>query len=357
MEINKDLNYSKNLFDNYFHTFIIAEAGSNWKCGSYEEDLNQAKKLIKIASKSGADAVKFQTYKANTVYADKAGKSEYLSSQGFTQGINEIFEYLSMPYEMIPELKENCQKENIIFMSTPFSVEDAKNINPYVPIHKVASFEINHVRLLEYLAKTKKPILISTGASTFDEIDFAVNLIKKYNKSIGLLQCTSKYPSPIESLNLSVIPKMKERYGLPIGFSDHSMDPLIGPLIAVGLGATFLEKHFTIDRKLPGPDHPFALIPEELEMMVKSIRHADKAKGAGEKIILNEENELLCFAKRRIQATKNIKKGEILQEGVNIEILRPGNKTRGLDPRLINEVNGKKAKNDISLGEGITEYE
>ena len=150
---------------------------------------------------------------------------------------------------------------------------------------------------------------------------------------------------------------MKERYGLPIGFSDHSMDPLIGPLIAVGLGATFLEKHFTIDRKLPGPDHPFALIPEELEMMVKSIRHADKAKGAGEKIILNEENELLCFAKRRIQATKNIKKGEILQEGVNIEILRPGNKTRGLDPRLINEVSGKKAKNDISLGEGITEYE
>jgi len=341
MEINKDLNYSKNLFDNYFHTFIIAEAGSNWKCGSYEEDLKQAKKLIKIASKSGADAVKFQTYKSNTVYADKAGRSEYLS----------------MPYEMIPELKENCQKENIIFMSTPFSVEDAKNINPHVPIHKVASFEINHIRLLEYLAKTKKPILISTGASTFDEIDFAVNLIKKYNNSIGLLQCTSKYPSPTESLNLSVIPKMKERYNLPIGFSDHSMDPLIGPLTAVGLGATFLEKHFTIDRNLPGPDHPFALIPEELEMMVKSIRHADKAKGDGEKIILDVENELLCFAKRRIQAIKNIKKGEILKEGVNIEILRPGNKTRGLDPRLMNEVDGKKAKDDISLGEGITEYE
>ena len=167
----------------------------------------------------------------------------------------------------------------------------------------------------------------------------------------------SNYPPKNSELNLKRISTLEKILKVPIGFSDHSMDPLIGPLIAVGLGATFLEKHFTIDRKLPGPDHPFALIPEELEMMIKSIRRADKAKGDGEKIILNEENELLCFAKRRIQATKNIKKGETLQEGVNIEILRPGNKTRGLDPRLINEINGKKSKNDISLGEGITEYE
>jgi N-acetylneuraminate synthase len=357
MEKNTNLNHSKNIFDNYHHTFIIAEAGSNWKCGNHEDDLKQAKQLIKIAAKSGADAVKFQTYRADTVYADKAGKSEYLSDKGFTQDINEIFEYLSMPYEMISELEKSCQEENIIFMSTPFSVEDAKNIDPYVSIHKIASFEINHVRLLEYLAQTGKPILISTGASTFDEIDFAVNLVKKYNKSICLLQCTSKYPSPIESLNLSVIPKMKERYNLPIGFSDHSMDPLIGPLTAIGLGATVLEKHFTIDRELPGPDHPFALTPNELEIMIKNVRQADKAKGIGKKIILDEENELAKFANRRIQAIKNIKKGEIFKEGTNMEILRPGNKSRGLDPRLINEINGKKAKKDINIGEGITEYE
>ena len=340
------------------HTFIIAEAGSNWKSGSYEEDLEQAKKLIKIASKAGADAVKFQTYKADTVYAYNAGNSNYLAEQGINKEINEIFEYLSMPYEMISELSQICNDEKIIFMSTPFSVEDAKQIDPFVSLHKIASFEINHVRLIEFLSKTEKPILISTGASTFDEIDFAVNLIKNNkNNEIGLLQCTSKYPAPIESLNLSAIPKMKERYNIPIGFSDHSVEPLKGPLTAVGLGATIIEKHFTLDKNLPGPDHSFAITPEELELMVKSIRQADKTKGNGKKIILNEEQELLLFAKRRIQAIKDIRKGDILKEGFNFEVLRPGNRIRGLEPRFLDKINGAKSTKDVLKGDGITEFE
>ena len=340
------------------HTFIIAEAGSNWKSGSYEEDLEQAKKLIKIASKAGADAVKFQTYKADTVYAYNAGNSNYLAEQGINKGINEIFEYLSMPYEMISELSQICNDEKIIFMSTPFSVEDAKQIDPFVSLHKIASFEINHVRLIEFLSKTEKPILISTGASTFDEIDFAVNLIKNNkNNEIGLLQCTSKYPAPIESLNLSAIPKMKERYNIPIGFSDHSVEPLIGPLTAVGLGATIIEKHFTLDKNLTGPDHSFAITPQELELMVKSIRQADKTKGNGKKIILNEEQELLLFAKRRIQAIKDIRKGDILKEGFNFEVLRPGNRIRGLEPRFLDKINGAKSTKNVLKGDGITEFE
>ena len=340
------------------HTFIIAEAGSNWKSGSYEEDLEQAKKLIKIASNSGADAVKFQTYKADTVYAYNAGNSNYLAEQGINKEINEIFEYLSMPYEMISELSQICNDEKIIFMSTPFSVEDAKQIDPFVSLHKIASFEINHVRLIEFLSKTEKPILISTGASTFDEIDFAVNLIKNNkNNEIGLLQCTSKYPAPIESLNLSAIPKMKERYNIPIGFSDHSVEPLIGPLTAVGLGATIIEKHFTLDKNLPGPDHSFAITPQELELMVKSIRQADKTKGNGKKIILNEEQELLLFAKRRIQAIKDIRKGDIFKEGFNFEVLRPGNRIRGLEPRFLDKINGAKSTKDVLKGDGITEFE
>ena len=340
------------------HTFIIAEAGSNWKSGSYEEDLEQAKKLIKIASKAGADAVKFQTYKADTVYAYNAGNSNYLTEQGINKEINEIFEYLSMPYEMISELSQICNDEKIIFMSTPFSVEDAKQIDPFVSLHKIASFEINHVRLIEFLSKTEKPILISTGASTFDEIDFAVNLIKNNkNNEIGLLQCTSKYPAPIESLNLSAIPKMKERYNIPIGFSDHSVEPLIGPLTAVGLGATIIEKHFTLDKNLPGPDHSFAITPQELELMVKSIRQADKTKGNGKKIILNEEQELLLFAKRRIQAIKDIRKGDILKEGFNFEVLRPGNRIRGLEPRFLDKINGAKSTKNVPKGDGITEFE
>ena len=340
------------------HTFIIAEAGSNWKSGSYEEDLEQAKKLIKIASKAGADAVKFQTYKADTVYAYNAGNSNYLTEQGINKEINEIFEYLSMPYEMISELSQICNDEKIIFMSTPFSVEDAKQIDPFVSLHKIASFEINHVRLIEFLSKTEKPILISTGASTFDEIDFAVNLIKNNkNNEIGLLQCTSKYPAPIESLNLSAIPKMKERYNIPIGFSDHSVEPLIGPLTAVGLGATIIEKHFTLDKNLTGPDHSFAITPQELELMVKSIRQADKTKGNGKKIILNEEQELLLFAKRRIQAIKDIRKGDILKEGFNFEVLRPGNRIRGLEPRFLDKINGTKSTKNVLKGDGITEFE
>jgi len=340
------------------HIFIIAEAGSNWKCGGYDEDLRRAKEFIKIAAKAGADAVKFQTYKAETTYAPNAGKSNYLSEYGINESVNDIFQRLSMPYEMIPELAGYCKHENIMFMSTPFSIQDAKEVDPYVQIHKVASFEINHVRLIEFLAGTKKPILISTGASTYDEIDFAVNIVKKKgNNKIGLLQCTSKYPSPIETLNLSVIPQMKSRYQLPVGLSDHSMDPIIAPILAIGFGATIIEKHFTMDRNLPDPDHPFALIPSELELMIKSIRIAEKAKGNGKKEILREELELRHFATRAIQAIRDISKGEVLQEGINFDILRPGSRIRGMEPRFLETINGKKATKDIKKGDGITEYE
>ncbi|MFN3655145.1 MAG: N-acetylneuraminate synthase family protein [Candidatus Nitrosotenuis sp.] len=345
-------------FNNPAHVFVIAEAGSNWKCGTYDEDLKRACQLIDVAAKAGADAVKFQTYRPETIYVPDAGTSQYLSEHGINESINDIFRHLSMPYEMIPELAKYCRQKNIMFMSTPFSVSDAKEVDPHVEIHKVASFEINHVRLLEFLAKTKKPILISTGASSFDEIDFAVKLVTDSgNSNIGLLQCTSKYPSPIESLNLGVIPVMKKRYNVPIGLSDHSMDPIIGPLVAVGLGATVIEKHFTLDRTLPGPDHPFALTPSELELMVKMIRLAEKAKGSGEKKILEEELELRQFATRALQATKNIKKGDVLKEGHNFDVLRPGNRTRGIEARFVLEVNGKKAARDYKAGEGITDFE
>jgi N,N'-diacetyllegionaminate synthase len=351
------MNISNLKLDDVTHTFVIAEAGSNWKCGSYEEDLLQAKKMIGIAAKAGADAVKFQTYKPETIYVKNAGMINYLAEHGVNENVNDIFENLSMPYKMIPELAEICKQENIIFMSTPFSIQDAKEVDPYVPIHKVSSFEINHIRLLEFLAKTGKPILISTGASTYAEIDFAVNLVKKYNSKVGLMQCTSKYPSPLKALNLGVIPHMISRYNIPVGLSDHSVEPIIGPTAAVGIGATIIEKHFTLDRNLPGPDHPFALIPNELGSMIQSIRNAEKAKGDGQKKILLEERELHQFATRALQAIKDISKGEILQEGVNFEVLRPGSRIRGLDARFLETVNGKKSVKEIKTGDGIIKYE
>jgi len=333
-------------------TMVIAEAGSNWKMGSYSEDLQQAKKLIDIATQSGADAVKFQTFRSDTVYAQNSGQANYLKSE--KESINELFEKNSMPYEMLQELSDYCKIKKIDFMSTPFSVEDAKAVNPYVSIHKIASFEINHLSILKYIAKTQKPVLVSTGASSYEDIDFLVKFMKEQQSGpLILLQCTSSYPTSFDSLNLKAITEMQDRYDIPIGFSDHSTDPIIGPITAIGLGAVVIEKHFTSDRNLLGPDHKFALIPEELTKMIKAIRNADIAKGTGEKKILDEEKELWRFAKRSIQASKNISVGEIFKEGVNVDILRPGKNIRGEEPRMIEKINGKKSNRNIKIGEGI----
>ena len=342
-------------FNDPSHIFVIAEAGSNWKCGTFEQDLNQAKNLIKIASKSGADAIKFQIYRPETTYVSNPGGSETLS---YSENIDTIFEKHAMPYDMIPKLVEFCKEENILFMASSFSVEDAKAINPFTKIHKVASFEINHIKLLEFLATTKKPILVSTGSSNYDEIDFCINILKENGcDEIILLQCTSKYPCSMESLNLSVIPKMKSKYNLPIGFSDHSTDPIIAPLVSIGLGATVIEKHFTIDKNLPGPDHSFALTPDELKLMINSIRNTELAYGTGKKEILEEELKTRKFAKRSLQAITDISKGDILELGMNFDVLRPGDRIRGLDARFLFDINGKKSKLDVIKGDGINEYE
>lgn len=341
-------------FEGKDQVFVIAEAGSNWKARTFQASLKRAKKLIDVAADSGADAIKFQTFNPDLVYVQNAGKSNYLKKIGVSKTINEIFKENRMPYEMLPYLAKFCKKRKIMFMSTAFSVQDAKEIDPFVKIHKIASYEINHVRLLEYLASTKKPILISTGASNYDEITFAVNKIReKRNNKIILLQCTAKYPAPIESLNLRVITKLKEKYKVTVGLSDHSLDPIIAPINAVGLGAKVIEKHFTLDKSLSGPDHSFALNPSELKMMVKAIRDSELALGGNEKSILKEEIELRRFATRSIQAIKKIKKNEKLKEGENFDVLRPGNQIRGEEARFLNKINGKKANKNYKVGQGI----
>ncbi len=340
------------LLHNPNHTFVIAEAGSNWKASDKKSDLRRAKKMIEIAAKAGADAVKFQIFRAKHVYVSNAGQVNYLKKSGIKDSINDLFSHLEMDYDMIPKLANYCKKMKIMFMSTPFSVEDAKHIDPFVSIHKIASYEINHVKLLEFLSKTKKPIIISTGASTYEEIKFAKKILKQ-NK-ICFLQCTSKYPAPIESLNISTIPEIIKKFNVPGGLSDHSKDPIIAPLLAIGMGGTIIEKHFTLNKKLNGPDHKYALNPSELKEMIIAIRSADLAKGSRTKRIFEEEKELREFATRSIQAIKNISKGEILKLGKNIEILRSGNRKRGLDARFIKHVEGKTSFHDIQNGDGIT---
>lgn len=340
--------------NNLNYCFVIAEAGSNWKSRTRAQSILRAKKLIDIAAECGADAIKFQTYRSESVYAAGAGKSKYLNKIGIKKSIEEIFDEFSMKYDMLPILKNHCEKRGIYFMSTPFSVEDAIEVNKYVDIHKVASYEINHIGILKYLAKTKKPIILSTGGCSYSEIDFAVKFLKKKGvKDIMILQCTAKYPAKLESLNLNVIPEMKKRYKLPVGLSDHSEDPIVAPLTAVGLGASIIEKHFTINKKYHGPDHFFALEPIELKNMIKAIRKSQISKGGSLKKVLPEEMELKRFAVRAIQSTRVIKKGERFLLDKNYSFLRPGNQKRGEEPRFWKNIEGKYANKNIGKGVGI----
>ena len=336
--------------------FIIAEVGSNWRMGTPERDMKMAKTLIDIASEAGADAIKFQTYRAHSVYVPNAGNSDYLSNAGIKESINKIFEDLSMPYEMIPKLAKYSKKKNIEFMSTPFSVEDAKAIDPYTNYHKIASYEISHLRLIEYIASTGKPTFLSTGASNKEEIKWALEtFFSNGGGKITLLQTTAKYPAPISSLNLKAMIDLKNEFDVDVGLSDHSTDPIIGPVTATALGASVIEKHFTLDKKLPGPDHSFALNPNQLKEMIRSIRDAEKGLGSGEKVVLDEESELRDYAQRTIQCIKPISKGDIFVEGENVNVLRSGKQRKGLHPKFLEKIQGRKSTRNIPIGDGVME--
>lgn len=334
--------------------FIIAEAGSNWRMGTPQRDKAMAKTLIEIAADAGADAVKFQLFRPQTVYVPNAGQSEYLAKSGIKEDISSILADSSMPYEMIHDLANYCQKVGIEFMSTAFSKVDFAAVDPFVLVHKIASYELSHLRLIEVAAASGKPTLMSTGASTEEEIEWAVKTYHKLNgKNLTLLQCTASYPARPESMNLLAIPWLKKRFKVNVGLSDHSRHPTCAPVSAVALGATVIEKHFTLNNSLPGPDHAFALIPSELKEMAHAIRKAELMLGSEMKVVHEDELELRKFARRGLQAIKNIVKGDTLHEGKNIEILRPGQQVLGVHPKFLTEIEGKKAKRDIPIGSGI----
>src|SRR5271165_376372 len=334
--------------------YIIAEAGSNWRMGTPARDSAMAKALIDVAVASGADAVKFQTYRPESVYVENAGQSDYLAEAGIKQDIRAIFADLAMPYDMLPYLAAYCREKKIDFLSTGFSPNDFAAIDPFVSIHKVASYEISHPHLLTLAARSGKPLILSTGASVEEDIAWAVDTFcQAGGRDLCLMQCTADYPSPISSLNLRTIPWMQRRFGVATGLSDHSRDPTLGPIVAVALGARVIEKHLTLDNRLPGPDHAFALLPHELQEMVRQVRSAEASLGDGIKRILPEEQELSSFARRGLQATREIVPGEILHEGVNYAVLRPGKQNRGVHPRFRGRLEGRPSARRIPLGEGL----
>lgn len=197
---------------------------------------------------------------------------------------------------------------------------------------------------------------MSTGASTEDDLAWAVDTFRQNGgRELCLTQCTARYPAPLDSLNLATIPWMKRRFGVTVGLSDHSRHPTYGPLAAVALGARVIEKHYTLDRRLPGPDHAFAVTPDELKQLVEGVRAVEETIGSGIKEVLPAERELRAYARRGIQAIRPIARGEALREGVNIDVLRPGKQRIGAHPRHLPEIEGRQSRRDIPLGDGIQE--
>lgn len=332
--------------------FIIAEIGANWKyCEDMGKNYQHAIKLIDAAVEAKADAVKFQVYRAEKMYPKEAGCADYLKNQ---KSIYQIIKDMELPYEWLPKLKEYCDKRGIIFTATPFDEKSADELEKVgIEFYKIASYTISHLPLLEHIAKKGKPIILSSGASNMEDITKAIQTIKDAgNNQIFLMQCTAKYPAPMESLNLKTIPKMKEIFSIPVGFSDHSRDPIIGPTAAVALGANILEKHYTSDNNLDGPDHKFAILIPELKEMVHAIRETEKALGSEEKIIVKSEEELYKFARRHVHTTKNISRGEKFTEE-NTAVLRSGRLEPGVEPKEFKNILGKSSKRDLKEGEGV----
>ncbi len=330
-------------------TFIIAEAGSNCILGSEVLTLELAQTMIKEAYIAGADAVKFQLFSNDSIYVPNAGSAPYLD-----QDINEIFKSYALPPSMIPKLSAYAQYVGIEMMCSFFSENDFEIVDPYVQKHKIASYEIRHLRLIEKAARSNKPLYLSTGAASLDDIRWAQNIFfKNGGESLTLFHCTAQYPAEAVSLNLNCLTSLREEFRLPVGLSDHSAHPLYAPIAAVTLGATSIEKHFTLERKLPGPDHFFAIDSKELKEMCIAIIHTEKILGVAKKEIFNQEEELASIARRGLQASCMISKGDLLQEGVNVSILRPGMQRLGIHPKYIEDIEGRAAAQNIALGCGI----
>jgi N-acetylneuraminate synthase/N,N'-diacetyllegionaminate synthase len=326
--------------------FIIAEAGVNHN-GSVE----LAKELIDAAKDAGADAVKFQTFKAENVVIEKAEKAEYQKETTDTEESQyEMIKKLELQENNFKELAEYAKKVGILFLSSPFdkgSVDLLDGMN--VPVFKVASGEITNLPLLRHIAKKGKTIILSTGMSTLGEVEEALIVIRNEGiEEVILLHCVSNYPARMGDVNLRAMETLKHAFKIPVGFSDHTVG-ITAPIAAVALGACIIETHFTLDRNLPGPDHKASLEPDELKKMVKAIRDVEKALGDGIKKPTKEEEEIKKIARRSVVAKVDIPEGAIITEDM-LEVKRPGT---GIEPKYMEKVIGKRAKVNIYKDELI----
>ncbi len=325
--------------------FIVAEAGSN-----HNGRLDQAQRLIEVAAQAGADAVKFQLFRADRLYPRTAGRCDYLKED---RPIYDLIQEMEMPYDWLPLLAQACQERGLIFLCSVFDEESADRLDPHVPAHKIASYEMTHLPLVRHIAGKTKPVLMATGTAHLDEVREAVEAFRREgNPNLVLLQCTAAYPAPLDSLNIRAVSTLRQVFGVATGLSDHSRDPLVGPMAAVAVGARVIEKHFTLDNDAPGPDHRFALEPEELRRMIQKIREVEQALGDGRKVAQPVEAELRGFARRAVFAIKNIAQGQAFDRR-NVAVLRTGKQAPGALPRDWDRLLGRPATRSIPAGSPV----
>lgn len=328
---------------NYDRTVIIAELSAN-----HGHDIQIAKDTIKAAKNAGADAIKIQTYTPDTITIDCDNDYFQVKQGTVWDGTTfyELYKEAYTPWEWHQELFDYAREIGMTIFSSPFdktAVDLLEELN--TPIYKIASFEITDIPLIEYVASKGKPVIISTGIATIEEIKEAVDTCKKMgNNDVTLLKCTSAYPSPYEEMNLLTIPNMKQTFGVNVGLSDHSLGSTVA-IGAVALGARFIEKHVILDRSIGGPDSSFSMEIDEFKEMVDEIRHIESALGEIT-YDLNEKTKQNREFSRSLFFTEDIKKGEVISEK-NMRSIRPG---YGLHPRNYNKIIGRQVSKDIDRG-------
>ncbi|WP_422446933.1 N-acetylneuraminate synthase [Thermoanaerobacterium sp. DL9XJH110] len=330
------------------NVFIIAEAGVN-----HNGNIETAKRMVDEAIKSGANAIKFQTFVSEKVVTVNAPKAEYqkINMPSTSESQYKMIKNLELTYDDFVKIKRYCDEKKIMFLSSPFDLQSIDFlVRIDVPYIKIPSGEITNLPYLKKVGRTKKPVILSTGMSTLGEVENAVNILKNSGtEEIILLHCTTNYPTPVEEVNLLAMITMKHAFNLMVGYSDHTRGINI-PIAAVALGAKVIEKHFTLDKNMAGPDHKASLEPEEFKEMVKAIREVEKSLGNGIKIPTESEQKIIPIVRRSIVAARDIKQGEILTEE-NIVVKRPGT---GISPMFIDTVLGRKAKCLIKKDDVIT---
>ena len=326
--------------------FIIAELSAN-----HNQDFDQAVQLIKAAKESGADAVKLQTYTPDTITIDCDNECFRIGKGTIWEGqtLYNLYKEAYTPWEWQPKLKEIANDLGIDLFSTPFdktAVDFLEKMD--VPAYKIASFELVDIPLIQCVAQTGKPIIMSTGMATLAEIEEAVTAAREAGcKELALLKCTSAYPADPAGMNLHTIHHMTEIFGVPVGLSDHTLGTAV-PIAAVALGACIVEKHFTLSRSIPSPDSVFSLEPHEFKTMVDAIHTAEKALGKISYEMTEQEAASRVF-RRSLFVVKDVKAGDTFTED-NIRSIRPG---FGLAPKFLREIIGKKASFDVKKGTPI----